>query len=297
MQIMQQIVGTGLSGLVGSRIVELLSSKFKFTNFDLSTGIDITNREKIEQKIFYSKSNSIIHLAAFTDVDKAWQEKENKDGLCYKVNVVGTKNVAQACKSSHKYLIHISTDFVFDGKKSVQYNESDKPHPIEWYGQTKLWAEEEVKKSGCKAVILRIAFPYGPKPFAKLDIVHRIIKKLKQKENLNLFYDTVITPTFIDDIAEVVNYCLVNRPTGIYHCVGSSSISPYNLASLVAQKFNFDKTLIKKASLANLKGENLRPRQQYLDISNRKLESDFGIKMLTIEDALEKIRTHFFSNS
>jgi len=285
-----QILGTGLSGLVGSRIVELLGDKYEFVNLDLTSGVDITKPEEIEQKISSSKSKHLIHLAAFTDVSKAWdQRNEGEESLCYKVNVVGTKNIAQACKKHNKYLIHFSTDFVFDGDKTSPYIEEDKHHPIEWYGQTKLWAEEEVKKSGCYYTILRIAFPFKKKesplnlePNPKLDLVRKIKSKLQEGEELKIFFDQIITPVFIDDIAKVVDYCIQNNPIGTYHCVGPTSISPYDLASIVAEKFNLDKTLIKKTSIKEANQPGLRPRQVYMGLSNKKLEKDFGIKMKTI---------------
>lgn len=294
---MLEVLGTGLSGLVGSRIVQKISSKYNFTNLDLTTKVDITNLNQIEQKISCSKADILIHLAAFTDVDKAWEERQNKDGLCYKINVIGTQNIAQACKKFNKHLIHISTDFVFDGEKTEPYTEEDKPNPIEWYGQTKLWAEEEVKNSGCQYVILRIAYPFKAKsapknlePRVKLDLVRKLIDKLKKGETLNMYFDQIFTPTFIDDIVQVIDYCLVNKPLGFYHCVGSSFISPYNFAALVAQVFGFDKRLVGKATVRQVKQKQLRPRQVYLAVANQKLVKEFGIKMSTIEEALENIK-------
>jgi len=290
---MKLILGTGLSGLVGSRIVELLQNKYQFQNLDLTAGVDITKPEEIEQKISSSKAKHLIHLAAFTDVSKAWdQRNEGEESLCYKVNVLGTKNIAKACKKHNKYLIHFSTDFVFDGDKTSPYTEEDKPRSIEWYGRTKLWAEEEVKNSGCYYTILRIAFPFKKKesssdlePNLKLDLVRKIKSKLQKREELKMFFDQIITPTLIDDIAKVVDYCIQNNPVGTYHCVGSNPISPYDLASIVAEKFNLDKTLIKKTSIKEANQSGLRPRQVYMGLSNKKLERDFGIKMKTVSSS------------
>lgn len=292
---MKLILGTGLSGLVGSRIVELLSDKYEFVNLDLTSGIDITKPEEIEQKISSSKTKHLIHLAAFTDVSRAWEQRnEGEESLCYKVNVVGTKNIAEACQKHNKYLIHFSTDFVFDGKKTSPYTEEDKPHPIEWYGQTKLWAEEEVKNSGCYYTILRIAFPFKAKesssdlePNPKLDLVRKIKSKLQEGEGLRIFFDQIITPTLIDDIAKVVDYCIQNNPIGTYHCVDSSQISPYDLASIIAQTYNLDKTLVKKTSIKEANQPGLRPRQVYMGLSNKKLQDNFGIEMRDIKETFK----------
>lgn len=296
----KQIIATGLSGLVGSRIVELLQNKFDFISFSLDTGVDITDFNLLKLKFNqFPQSEIVLHLAAFTDVNAAWQQNEDKNGSCYKVNVLGSKNIAQLCKKYNKYLIHISTDFVFDGKKRTSYTEKDEPNPIEWYGKTKYLAELEVKKPGCRYVILRIAFPFKAKsaskklePNPKLDLVRKIINKFKKKEELKMFTDQIITPTFIDDIARVIEKCIELRPKGILHCVGSTSLSPYELACKVVDVFGFDSSLIKKAKLENYLKENpyARPRQKNLTLSNKKLEKDLGIKMLSINEALKKMR-------
>jgi len=198
---MKQVIGTGLSGLIGSRIVELLSDKYAFSDLSLEAGVDITNSVQIEEKIRNSEAEVVLHLAAFTDVDAASKQDGDKSGSCYKVNVLGTQNVVSACRTSGKYLIHVSTDFVFDGKKKEPYTEEDKPNPIEWYGKTKFWAEEEVRKGGINYAIVRPAFPFRVEFKAKKDLVRQIIKGLEENSLPPMFVDQIITPTFIDDIA------------------------------------------------------------------------------------------------
>lgn len=299
-----KIIGTGLSGLVGSRIVELLSDKYEFISFSLDSGVDITDFNLLKKKFLENKdAEAVIHLAAFTDVSAAWKQKGDKNGVCYKVNVLGTQNIAQFCAQNRKYLIHISTDFVFDGKNPPPggYTEGDEPSPLkdEWYGQTKYLAEQEIEKSDCNYVILRIAYPFKAKlspknlePQVKLDLIRRIKKRLEGGETLDMFTDQTITPTFIDDISSAILKCIKARPKGIYHCTGSSRLSPYKIATKIAQKFNLDKSLIKKASLKEFKGKNpkSRPRQQSLAMSNKKIKKDLGIKMLAFDEALEKIK-------
>ena len=300
----QKIIATGISGLVGSRIQELFNNKYEFISFSLDKGIDITNFSLLEKKFSqFPQVKTVLHLAAFTDVSRAFNENENTKGLAYKVNVIGSKNIAQLVKATNKYLIHISTDFVFDGKNPpvAGYTEVYKPKPLknEWYGKTKYLAEKEIEKSGCKYVILRIAYPYKARislkklePEPKLDLIRKIISKLKnnQDQELNMFTDQIITPTFIDDIAKVIDKCIKNKPTGIYHCVGSTNLSPYALALKIAETFKIDKNLIKKNSLKEyLKNKDNRPRQKNLSLSNKKLEKELGIKMLTIDEALRKM--------
>jgi len=293
-----KIIGTGLSGLVGSRIVELLQKKHLFTDFSFDSGVDITDFNQLKKAFQENQEAEIVlHLAAFTDVDAAYQQKDDKNGLCYKVNVLGTNNIARLCRETGLYLIHISTDFVFSGRKETAYTEDDIPDPIEWYGQTKLSAEEEVNKSGCNYLILRTAFPYkaesGPKklePRVKLDLVRKIKGGLEKGEKIPLFTDQIITPTFIDDMALVIEAIVQKRPKGIYHMTGSTSLSPFELAQKISETFNLKKDLIKKASLKEYLKQNKRPRQMRMELSNHKLRKELGIEMKTVDQALQLIK-------
>lgn len=285
-----KVVGTGLSGLVGSRIIELLNRKYSFTNLDLTNGIDITKERSVKKAMEQASGEVVLHLAAFTDVDSAHQQRRNKDGPCYRINVLGSRYVAQYSASLSKYLIHISTDFVFDGKKSGPYTEKDSPKPIEWYGQTKFWAEEEVKKAKGKYTIVRIAYPFRAHFPQKLDLVRTIYSKLEDGTLYPMFADQVITPTFIDDIAKAIDIFIRKQPQGIYHVVGASSLSPYTLAVKIARTFDLDEWMIKRGSLIEYLKTAKRPYQRYLTLSNQKAAQELGITMSTIDQALSKMK-------
>ncbi|MFC1627056.1 SDR family oxidoreductase [Patescibacteria group bacterium] len=283
------VIGTGLSGMIGSRLVELYRKNFDFVNLDLTTNVDITNKDQVEQALCKHSPTTVINFAAFTDVSKAFEQNGDKQGSVYKVNTLGTQNIASSCKTNGHYLIHISTDFIFDGQKNELYTEEDQPKPIEWYGQTKLWAEQEVQKSGCKHAIVRLAFPFRAQFEQKLDLVRTMIEKLKTNSLYPMFSDQIITPTFIDDICQAINLFISKKPTGIYHMTGSTPISPYDLAKKVTQVFNI-KADIKKGSFVEYMKKDPRPRQQFLKISNQKLEKDLGLKMKDIDAALVELK-------
>jgi dTDP-4-dehydrorhamnose reductase len=283
------IIGTGLSGMVGSRFTELFKNEFSFVNLDLTTGIDITKPEPVATALAKYPPGIVIHLAAFTDVSRAYQEKNNKKGQVYQVNVVGTKNLSRACLQFGHYLIHVSTDFVFDGKKNTPYTETDKPNPVEWYGQTKYWAEELVQKSGCRHSIVRIAFPFRAKFEPKTDLVRNIIDKLKSRTLYPMFTDQIITPTFIDDLCQGLKLIIAQKPRGIYHLVGSSWLSPYEIARKISQVFQL-KAEIKPGSFKEYLKQDPRPRQQFLKISNAKVKKELGITMSRFDSALETIK-------
>jgi dTDP-4-dehydrorhamnose reductase len=264
-------------------------------NLDLTEGVDVTNAAQVMGLIAGFDSPVVIHFAAYVDVSSAHKQWGDKEGLCYRLNVIGTRNVAAACAQSGKHLIHLSTDFVFDGASESPYFEDSPVNPIEWYGATKRMAEEEVFASETSWTIARIAFPYTSHPWPKLDLARTFLGKLRSGERVNAFDDQVITPTWIDDISEGLMLLANTRPAGeIYHLVGSESLTPYELALKISRRFECDASLVGRAKLDDILKIDPRPRQRCLRISNEKW-SKFALRHglsrpLTVEGALEKWR-------
>ncbi len=288
-----KIIGTGLSGLVGSRIVELLKDNFEFIDYSLATGISILDPTQLEEATAKNSDfDCFIHLAAFTDTNQAWAQNGDENGLCYQLNVVGTRNIVNLCKKYNKHLIAISTDFVFDGQKTDKYTEEDSPNPIEWYGKTKYLAEQEVLNSGIPATIIRIAYPYRANFADKKDLVRKVIDALKTNTLNPMFADQITTPTFVDDIALGLKYFFENKPTGIFHLVGSSSQSPFEMCQKIAEIFGFDPKLVRQGSLEDYiktLSAGSRPWQRNLAISNEKVKS-LGINMKTLSEGLIEMK-------
>lgn len=270
-----KIIGVGITGLVGSRIVELTENVFDFINASSETGVDITDYSTIIGPIEKSDAKILIHLAAKTNVDSCENDKKlGKEGPAWKINVGGTKNVIEACRKSNKKIIYFSTDYVFDGTKE-KYRESDTPRPINWYAQTKYEGELLVKNSGLPYLICRITYPYRAKFSPKKDFVRTLIDNLNNKERVYLMIDHIFTPTFIDDIAQGIKLLIEKNETGTYHLVGSQSLTPYDAGLLIAEEFNLDKSLIEKTtSTEYLKDKAHRPLK--LASSNDKITSIGG---------------------
>lgn len=285
-----EVLGTGLSGLIGTRLVHLLKNRFNFTNLDLSTGVDVTDGSAVDKAVSLSKAEVIIHLAAYTNVSAAYEQNGAINGLCYQINVNGTKAVAQAARKYRRHLIHISTDFVFDGTKDDVYTEKDIPHPVEWYGETKLLAETIVQQTLPESdwTILRLAYPYQAKP-NRPDFLAGIIEKLKNNQMPPAFTDHLITPTFVDDLAAVFAHLIRHKNAGIYHAVGASTHSDYEIANYVRDCFGLPGE-IKPGKLTDYLKTNPRPYQQTMRISNEKLQKELGIRMKTFKEGLEEIR-------
>ena len=292
-----KVIGTGMSGLVGTRFAELLGKKYSFTNLDLTTGVDLTLESNVKKAMGEAEGGVVLHLAAFTDVDAANSQQGDREGICYKLNVLGTRYVAQWCARTEKYLIHISTDFIFDGRKMSAYTEEDVPHPIEWYGRTKYLAEKEVQRAHGKYAILRIAFPFRTAYAQKTDLVRSILHGLENDTLYPMFSDQLITPTFIDDIATAVDSVIRQKPQGICHIVGSTSLSPYLLAKKIAKTFGFGQKQVKKGSLSEYLKNSRRPYQRRLALSNRKAKTDLGIVMLDIDRALARLKSQIHTST
>lgn len=266
------LLGTGLSGLVGSKFVELHADQFECTNLDLSQGVDITDETKVLEAIEKHPAQTIVHFAAFTDVTRAHAEQGNKDGLVYKVNVLGTKNIVKAAETFHKHLIHISTAYVFDGEKKTAYTEEDDMNPIEWYGQTKAWAEEEVTNSTAEWTILRIDQPYRQDEFPKQDILHRIKQGLENGALPPMFTDHFFTPTKIETFSQWLGKIIQQRITGLYHATTEPITSDYEFAQMVKEQFNLDAE-IKEGSLAEYLKTAPRPYQKNTALDTTKIRT------------------------
>ncbi len=259
------IIGTGLSGLVGSRVVELLRSKHQFTNISLETGTDITNKAELEKAIVSSDAPIIFHFAAATDVDSVEKEKSlGVNGNAWKVNVEATAHIADLCKKTGKKLLYISTDYVFSGKKE-KYSEEDTPDPVGWYGVTKYEGEKAVKALGQGGLIIRIANPYRAAFAHKSDFVRRIIDRLSKGERIRSPYDQIFVPTFIDDIAFAIDVLIGENACGLFHVVGANAISPFDACLEICTVFSLPGHMVEKTVFAEyFKGRAERPLHAHL---------------------------------
>lgn len=284
-----KILGTGLSGLVGSRIVELLNN-YQFQNLSRETGIDITNKDQIESAIATSSANIILHLAAFTDVDGAEKEKDlNEQSLAWKINVEGTRNVLEACRKNNKKIIYFSTDMVFSGTKELpeKYSEDEIIDPVGFYAKTKQEAEKLIEKASCPWLILRIAYPYRAN-FGKKEYVRNLKDMLQNGRQVKAVSDHYFTPTFIDDLANVIDLVVKENLTGKLHAVGDETVSPFDASLKIAELFGFNKDLVEKTTREEF-FKNRAPRAYNLSLNNDKIEK-LGIKMKTFEQGLFEIQ-------
>ena len=284
-----KILGTGLTGLIGSRVVEILALKgYEFEDISKETGIDITDRAAVKRTIERSVAPWVFHFAAATDVQGSENERIlGTSGAVWRVNVVATEDIAALCLSLGKRMLYLSTDYVFDGKKQ-SYTEDDTPNPQGWYAVTKYEGEKRVRALLHNGLIVRIANPYRANPQGKKDFVHKMIDRLSAGLTVSAPYDQLFVPTFIDDVARAIQMLIEGGAYGTYHVVGSSAVSPFDAAVEIANVFEFDQTLVLKTTFAQfIRGR--APFPQFAALQNKKAR-EYGITMSTFSEGLTDVK-------
>jgi len=223
----QNIVILGSKGMLGTDLAEAFYMKnLDVQVFDLPE-FDITNFTQLEEKI--KNADIVINCAAYTNVDGAESQKE----LAYKVNATATGKLGEIARDNNIWVLHISTDFVFDGKGNKPYTETDSPNPISEYGRTKLEGEKLLVKSGCKYCIMRVEWTYGR---AGNNFVSKLIQRAKTNNTVNVVDDQIGSPTATTEVSQAICKLLEKKPTGLFHFANSGYVSRYEMA-----KFIFDK--------------------------------------------------------
>lgn len=288
MTMSKQILASGINGLVGSKLAQVYDGQYVFDNLDTRDPVhpvDITDLDQVMAKFAAVKADFVVHLAAFTNVSAAWEQTGDKSGVAYDVNVNGTKNMVEACKQTGKHLIHISTAYVFDGENDGLYTETDKLSPIEWYGQTKAWAEEVVVNSDIDWTILRIDQPFRSDAFAKVDTAHRIINGLKENSLPPQFTNHWFGPTYIDDFVKVIDWVIRTGTTGLFNASSGEKWTDYDFAIAIKESQNLSGDINPGDLNAYLK-KTKRPYQKNTALDCSKLINAIDFEFLPIKQAL-----------
>ncbi len=259
---------SGARGMIGSRLIEEWKDTFELYPLDKEE-FDITDEDAVKKYLKNLDFDIFLHLAAYTNVDKAEKQKE----ISRKINVDGTRNVFNAVQQLGKKFIYISTDFVFDGKKEkMPFTENSSPNPLGWYGKTKYEGEKIVKGS---AMVVRLSYPYGYSPSPKKSFAVRIKELLEEGKRLYMITDSLFTPTPLTYIVSGLEYLIKNYQPETYHLVGLESYSPYKFGIKIAQKYHLNQTLIHPIIFKEYsKGKAPRPQWS---------------KITTIHDDLKKV--------
>jgi dTDP-4-dehydrorhamnose reductase len=287
--------GTGLNGLVGSKIVTELEERVDFDNLDISDPkrpVDITDAEQVLRVTAEPERRFLLHSAAFTNVNAAWEQRGDKDGLAWQVNVEGTRNIVDACQENGLHLIHLSTAFVFDGEKDGMYTEDDPMNPIEWYGRTKAEAETVIRESSIDWTILRIDFPFRQDSFERPDVAHTIAQKLQADELYPMFTNHWFGPTVIEDLAQVVGWVMDSETTGLFHASSGEKWTDYEFATAIKAAHDLDGE-IEQGDLDAYLETLQRPYQRNTAMNTGKLDemvSDAALNRTTTIHAIQGLK-------
>ena len=255
MQSMMKIYVTGSRGMVGSRFLELLPKGYAVVAPEVDR-LDITDKVAVDAFFEKEMPDVVVHFAAYTNVGEGENQRDNKDGDAWKINVLGSKNLAEASKKTSAHFIHISTDYVFSGMADDPgpYAEDHKPEAddkrLTWYGFTKAEAEREVTKIlGENFTIVRLIYPVRSKFDVKPDYLRKPLSLFDQGKLYPMFTDQQVSITFIDEACAAINKIIEGRKYGIFHACTSDTGSPHALVSYLIEKARGVKDAVKPSSL------------------------------------------------
>ena len=284
---------TGSNGLLGQRLIARAPADAQIIptfhshpgiqpNFEL---LDVTEGGQVESLLERIRPDWVIHTAALTDVDGC----ELKRDLAWRTNVVGTENIARACESRGTGLLHVSTDYVFDGT-SGPYDETAPTHPINIYGMTKLEAEQRVLSVKSHAAVVRTIVLYGYSTGVRPNFVTWLIQSLQNAGSVRVVTDQWGNPTLADDLADFLITLCKKRATGLFHFAGPDLLTRHEMALRVCRRFGLDGTVV-PISTSELGQSARRPLRSGLktDLVQRR----FQIRPKSFDDGLNILAEQF----
>ena len=281
---------TGASGLLGSRLGKLAIDAghevYATYNSHQVTGthtrsLDILDKEAVDKCLTETSPNVVIHTASLTDVDLC----EEKPDLAMHVNEVGTRNIAQACRQVKSFLVYLSTDYVFDGQ-SGDYSEGDEPNPINTYGRSKLAGERHVALQCQDYCTARTSVVFGWGRIYRHNFATWVHEKLGAGQQVEVVTDQYASPTLNTHLARMLIEVAEHRIHGILHLAGSTRISRYEFAVMLAKQFGFTENLLTPVKADVTRWRARRPLDSSLDVS--RAQKILTNKPTTLEEELSE---------
>lgn len=294
----QKVLVTGGNGLLGTKTIELLLATGRqpisvslepdclnrFLGEFPYRPLDITDPASLASLLSEMKPDAVVHTAAFTAVDACETQRE----LSWRVNVDGSANVASAAQAVGARLVHVSTEYVFDGE-SGPYTEDDLPNPISHYGRTKLESEKAVKERCQDLVIGRTTVLFGDAPNVRPSFVRWLVENLSSGKEVRIVDDQVSSPTLAENLAEMLLALLDSGKGGTYNTVGDTILDRYSFSTTIARLYGLNAGLIKRVKTSDLNQPAPRPLKAGLIMD--KFKRDFpSVRVLTAEESLRRLR-------
>ncbi len=300
----RRVLIVGANGLVGQKLTDVFSRDRSFDllisarqsqayNKAASFGyvqLDATHLAAVKELVWNFSPEIIINAAAYTDVDGCEREKE----LSWKANVTAVENLVAASRLVGARVIHISTDYVFDGKAGP-YDETAIPNPLSYYGKEKLASENAVRASGENWVIVRTMVVYGVATKVKKNFAIWLTQELKKGNKVNVVCDQIGNTTLADDLARGIYELARQNKRGLYHIAGSDILSRFEFARKLADTFGYDKSLIQPIKTAELNQLAVRPLQSGL--ITLKAQAELGLTFLSSDESLKQFKQQFLEST
>jgi len=251
------ILITGSNGMLGHALTAVLSQQHKLTGLDLP-GLDITNLSAVKSAVSFHRPGLIINAAAYTDVDGCETNAEH----AFAVNATGPRNLAVVCNELNIPLVHISTDYVFDGTAASPYRETDKPNPRSVYGKSKLLGEQYVRELTNKHCIIRTSWLFGEHG---KNFVATMMRLARERDEIGVVNDQIGSPTYTVDLAEAISELITEPAYGTYHITNSGACSWYEFALEIFKQAGIEQIKVKPITTEELNRPATRPRYSVLD--------------------------------
>ena len=278
---MKTILVTGANGQLGNSIRRLAAGypQYAFVFTDVDT-LDICDAQAVNAFVKEKQVDYIINCAAYTAVDKA----EDDEALCLRINRDAVRNLGEAARMAGARVIHVSTDYVFDGTAHIPYTEDCDPCPDSVYGTTKLEGEYDVMNYCEKAVVIRTAWLYST--FGN-NFVKTMIRLGKERDSLGVVFDQIGTPTYANDLAQAI-YTIINKGIvrGIYHFSNEGVCSWYDFTVAIHRLAGITSCKVKPLHTAEYPAKANRPAYSVLD--KTKIKTTFGIEIPHWEESLKR---------
>jgi len=278
-----KILITGARGMLGTDLVKRFTvhgSRFTVIGVDIDD-FDITDEKGTIKEIKMVSPQVVINCAAFTDVDRCETESEK----AFRVNRDGARNVALACREVGAKLIHISTDYIFNGEKREPYREEDGPGPINIYGLSKLEGEREILRltthdSRLPTLIIRTSWLFGKNGKNFVDTILRLAGEMNE---LRVVDDQVGSPTYTVDLSEGIERLVHQEATGIIHCTNTGECSWYNFAKEIIRIIGKE---VKVIPITSYELDRPAPRPSYSVLSNERYYQLTGHRLRSWKEGL-----------
>jgi len=275
-----RLLVTGSLGLVGTNIIPLLAQDFDITALDIQEW-DITDAKAGRLVFGDRKPDAVLNLAAMTDVDGC----EDFPDRAEKLNADGPATVARLCKDHNVRLVHMSTDYVFDGEKGTPYTEEDPPNPMSVYGKTKLAGERNVLTILPSSVVVRAQWLYGR---GGNNFITKVVMIAKETGAARVVNDQWGSPTYAKDLAVPLTRLIQKGKPGIYHLANSGFCSWYDFAVEIFARLGME-VPVSAITSSNLGRKAARPKYSVFDCS--KIKNATGVTMRSWQEALQEYLT------